>query len=267
MGELSEGEGGGDKMAKTLKILSSYAIMIGFFMTVNGCATIRTALKEKPPAERRGQIVELTVDSINNNETMINKNLIILPANKDVILEDLQFQEYASYLKREMVSKGYNIVENMENADIVVFLGYGISEPKENIVSYSLPVYGKTGVSSATTYKMKYTNFNITNYTPEYGIVGEKNHIRRYSTYTRYIYIVAYDNKLSKSAENIRQLWKTEIISNGTSDDLRWVYPIMLAAAKQYISENTEHKISLKIRENDEAVKEIKRTLESILRK
>ena len=195
------------------------------------------------------------VDSINSGENVANKSFIILPGVKDFSVNDLHFKEYAKYVKRAFEAKGYTIVEAPENAEVVVFMKYGISDPEEHSYLYSVPVWGQTGYSSSTTTGSTYSHGGITSYsetttyTPNYGVVGNETRRGTYVTYFCYLVLNAYDFKAYRESEKEVQLWKTIITSSGSSGDLRVVVPILVAAAKPYIGDNTGKKIGIKIKE------------------
>ncbi|HOG18467.1 MAG TPA: hypothetical protein PLB96_14090 [Syntrophales bacterium] len=99
-----------------------------------------------------GPMYRVKIDSISGLSTATKKTYILLPGVKDVEPNDLQFKEYSSYVERALSSAGYVRAENPQNANIAVFLSYGIGDPKDHQYSYSLPVWGQTGVASSTTY-------------------------------------------------------------------------------------------------------------------
>lgn len=206
----------------------------------------------------------VSVDSINNKQVLAGKKYIILPAEKDVKIDDLQFKEYATYVTHALESKGYTAVDKFDDADIAIFLIYGIGEPKEHAYSYSLPIWGQTGVSSANTFGTATaigktaTYSGTTTYTPTYGVVGSNTYSGSFVTYTRYIIMDAYDLKLFRETKKERELWKTNIISTGSSGDLRRVFPVLVAASAPYIGENTGQQVHVTLNEDSQEVLKIK---------
>lgn len=204
------------------------------------------------------------VDAISSPKISNEKKYILLPGLKDVRPNDLQFQEYADYVVRALKSKGYIRVKEPDDASIAIFLSYGIGEPKEHLYSYSLPVWGKTGVSSSTTQgTMTALGNNVsyhgtTTYTPTYGITGYKSHTGSYTSFFRFLILDAVDFKVFKQSEKIKEVWKTTVTSTGTVGDLRRVFPVLVAAARPFIGRNTGHQIDLKVSEKDKAVLKIK---------
>jgi hypothetical protein len=184
----------------------------------------------------------------------------------------LQFQEYASYVKRALIDRGFKPSANAQDADIAVFVAYGNSEPKEHVYSYRTPNFGQTGVSGSTTYgnvtgsatsigditygTADYTE--TTTYTPTYGITGYSSNVGTYTTFTRHIHIWAVDMWKYFYKAKFEEEWETTIISTGSSSDLRSVFPFMLAAASPYLATNTGERVSVDIYEDDPRVTAIR---------
>ncbi len=93
----------------------------------------------------------------------------------------LEFIEFASYVERVLRAKGMQRVSEFGSADVAVFLSYGIGDPETSEYSYSLPVWGQTGVASShtsgsvNTYGNSATYSGTTTYTPSYGVTGYQN--------------------------------------------------------------------------------------------
>ena len=128
----------------------------------------------------------------------------------------------------------------------------------------SMPTEVQTGISSSHTYGWLHSYGNsatysgTTTYTPTYGVVGSRQHTGTYINFTRYISLDALDLKIYRGSKQEKQIWKTGIFSTGHSGDLRRVFPVMIAAAAQYIGENTGKKIEVRLSEDDARVKAIK---------
>ena len=206
----------------------------------------------------------VNVDSLSSKLNQSYKKYILFPGNKDILPNDLQFQEFSQYVNRALISEGFTPTENIDEAELAIFLGYGIGNPEEHLYSYSIPVYGQTGVSSSSTYGNINTYGNSgsyssrTTYTPQYGVTGYNSGVGSYVTYFRYILLTAFDlNEWRKSQKEV-QVWKTTITSSGSSEDLRRVFPVLIGASKDYIGKNTGKKIKIVLEESDKRVLEIK---------
>jgi len=222
--------------------MKNYIMVSLMALLLTGCATTQ---------------FHVNVNSINNNEPIASKKCVIFPALKDITVDDLQFKEYATYAIRALEWKGYTITDKADDADIAIFLGYGIGEPTKHQYSYAMPIWGQTGVSSSTTTGITNihgnaysyggntnlygsgTTSSTTTYTPQYGIVGAVPQVGSFVTYDRFVFLTAYDLKLFRETQKEKQIWKTEITSRGSSGDLRRIFPIMLAGAAPYLGENT----------------------------
>ena len=210
---------------------------------------------------------EVNVDSMGSIQ---NKTKYVLMSGLEGVSEtDLEFREYANYINNALKMKGFEKV-SFDEADVIIFLSYGISRPQERSVSHSTPIYGTTGVSSSTSTSDSRVSGNLvsygsvgqyngniqttktTQYTPSYGVVGYKNSTNRYTIFTRYYKLRTLDIK-----QKI-ELWNTMVTSTGSSGDLRRVLPVLVGASQQYIGVNTGKKIRLEIGEEDERVLEVK---------
>ena len=206
------------------------------------------------------------IDSISKPDSSKMKSYVLLPGNDDTTLNDLQFTEFAKYVKHVFSCRGYIEAADSNEADLIVFLAYGIGDPQEHSFTYNVPVWGQTGVSSSYSQGTLYTYRNFatysgtTTYTPTYGITGYTTNTGRYVTHFRFMILDAYDLKKFRESQNLVQSWKTKVTSTGSSGDLRMVFPILVAASKDYIASNTRQKVDRIIYETDESVIEIKST-------
>jgi len=221
---------------------------------VLGCATI--APQHPQPLQ-----FHVNVDSLSAEHSNTAKSYILIPGNEDEDVNGLQFKEYASYVNRALISLGYISVENFEKADLAIFLSYGIGDPQQHQYSYALPVFGQTGVSSANTYGSvgAFGDYSsITTFAPTHGVTGYTSHTGSYNTFFRFMLLESYDIDIYKENKKKIQVWKTMVTSTGYSDDLRLVFPILVAASKPYIGSNTGQKVKIILDENDQAVLDIK---------
>lgn len=231
----------------------SRVIMLSMILAfLAGCATT-------------GPSFRVHVDSINNPEAQSGNTYVLLSADKDISESDLHFKEFASYVNRVLASRGMRETSNFDEADMAIFLVYGIEEPQEQQYSYSVPIWGQTGVSSSTTYGTVSSyggGYGIysgtTSYTPTYGVTGYSSHTGNLVTFFRYMFLDAYDLATYRNTEKEVQAWKLKVTSTGTSGDIRQVFPVLVAASKDYLGTNTGKRISVNLHETDDAVLEVK---------
>jgi hypothetical protein len=221
------------------------SIVVPLLITI-GCVTV--------PIQEGYRVV---VDSIAATNVGPGKTYILVPGSNGVSINDLQFQEYASYLVKILKSKGFVKVNVGESADLAVFLVYGIGDPQEHYYSYSAPVWGQTGVSSSRTtgtinrYGSSSSYSSKTTYSPSYGVTGYVPVSGSYVTYNRYFLLTAYDLKQYLKTKEDIQVWRTVVASVGASGDLRRVFPALVVASSPSIGMNTGQKVTVDLALND----------------
>jgi len=167
------------------------------------------------------------VDSINAPESNAKTKYILYPGDKNVAPTDLQFQEYSRYVDKALRLKGFTRAADFDDANMLVFIFYGISDPQVTQSAMVLPMWGQTGIASANTFgtlntfgKMG-TYQGTTTYKPSYGFTGFQAVPVANTLYSKMIILYAIDFEQYKEAQNVTQLWKTTLTSIGTSGDLR----------------------------------------------
>ena len=236
-----------------MKFLKIYSVLL--ILLISGCATFSDLGRLR---------FEVAVDSLASSEASFKKTYLLLPGNQGVKEADLQFQEYAAYLKRVLETKGYVYTTLKEDADLVIYLAYGIGDPETYQYAYSLPVWGHTGyltsraVIAETDAEGETTYRGYTAYTPTYGIRGYSTYIDTRTAYRRFALITAYDYEQFKKDKKEVQLWKTTITSIGISDDLRRIVPVLMAASIPYLATDTGHKVYVTLTEADDVVLKVR---------
>lgn len=216
-------------------------------------------------AEMRPLHYAVKVDSIADQFKTAPKNYILLSAMKGVDVNDLQFKEFSSYVRTALALHGNRSVDNIAQAETAIFLSYGLGAPDTQNLVYSIPVFGATGGGSAsfntTTYgglgAVSSTHGTITSQ-PQFGVVGDRTTSVPMTTYLRSVIIEAVDLAVYRSTAKIVPLWKTTILSRGTSSDLRAVFPILIGASADYIATDTGHQVTIELTRDDPRVERIK---------
>lgn len=207
--------------------------------------------------KKREFVIE--VNAISDNKLAYGAKYTILPANKDVSPNDLQFKEYKNLINKILQNSGYRAAKSKKESEIIIYLYYGISNPQEKIYSYSTPIFGQTGIASSNTHGSitnmgNYGSYSATtNYTPTYGISGYANHVGTYTYYTRTLVLSAV-----KNAKNNEETWRVTVESTGSSNDLRVVMPALAIAAETFLGQNSYNKITIRIAEDDQRIRWIR---------
>ena len=211
------------------------------------------------------------------NYNLKGKTFVIASGMDGINEKDLEFREYADATAKALIRKGAIKATSSNNADLLVLLQYGISDPQTYQENIPVPIFGITGISSATTttntksntygsahgsayssggttygnvYGSSTTNKNTTsttNYNYNYGVTGVYNRTVNRTIFYRYCNLYAFDNKTK--SDNV--LWKTNIGSAGSSGDLRSVLPYMLYTGMDYFGYNTGKRVTLCTKDNN----------------
>lgn len=202
------------------------------------------------------------------------RRYVLLPGNEGVKPEDLQFQEYAEYVHRAMALQGFEKAASEQDAQLFVVAAYGIGNPQQHTYTYSIPHWGQTGISSATTYGTANTYGTVNNYgtysgttsysgttyyQPTYGVTGYSTGAGQYVTYTRMLGLVAFDAASTRAGSEPKELWRVSVVSTGRSGDLRLIFPFLVTAAQPYMGKATAGKaVDVSFGESDVRVAQIR---------
>jgi hypothetical protein len=203
-----------------------------------------------------GTRYETSVNSF-GNYNMVGKTFYIESGDNNISSTDVEFREYADYVAISLELQGAIETSDKKNADMCILVNYGITD-ESYTESVPMPVWGRTGISSintisqtnASAYGSAYgsatlignsvygsaygsvsgnsaTNTNTqVNY--NYGITGFHNVDRKVTVFRRVMNIYTYDNQ---QTANPRMIWKTNLLSDGYSNDLRKIIPYMAYTA------------------------------------
>ncbi|MDE3021825.1 MAG: hypothetical protein KGI54_08195 [Pseudomonadota bacterium] len=176
----------------------------------------------------------------------------------------MQFIEFSSEVNKALERKGFIKENSATMADVVIFLGYGISLPHTQQTTTELPVWGQTGIASASTYGTLNTYGNLgsysstTTYSPTYGITGYSPLILSRTIYTRFVSLDALDVKAFLATKKPVQDWVTTVRSRGEIADLRYIFPYLVAEMEQYLGTNTGRAVKVIIHQDDKTAVQLK---------
>jgi hypothetical protein len=177
---------------------------------------------------------------------------------------DLQFAEVKAALGRSLTQAGLRLTDAEEEAEVAVFVEYGIGDPRTETTVVQMPVWGQTGVASSTTtgtartFGSTTTVNATTNYTPSYGVVGYNNMPVTNTVFDRFLMVEAYDIAAHRADGKLVSLWKVTVQSSGSSGDLRYVIPYMLNSAVPYFGRSSGRAVTVVVPEGDTNVEYIR---------
>ncbi len=167
---------------------------------------------------------------------------------------DLEYREFARYIRKALVSNGLIEANDPESAELAIFVNYGIGEPKTTYYSYSMPVLGTTGGRIVHDFSGPFKPS-----TPgRLAVVGSRNVTGSRTTYYRYLILEALDAQRLREGGEAVPVWETRLTSTGASGDLRRVMPILVAVGEDYFGTNTGQQVTVRVDEDDPSVLAIK---------
>ena len=160
----------------------------------------------------------VTVDARSRAEASEGGCYVLVPGDEDVSPTSLEFLEYRAYVDEALGRKGFQRIESMDDAEIVVTFSYGIGDAETVEWNSVVPQYGQTGLSS----KNVQGNFNpwtggyseTTTYTPSYGITGYRSVRNSATLFPRHCGLGAYSRESVERGEPDEQ-WQVFVHSRG----------------------------------------------------
>lgn len=184
--------------------------------------------------------------------SMNEKTFFIESGDKKLSSNDVEFREYADLVAKALQSAGANRTADKKTADLCLLLTYAITD-ESYIETIPVPIWGKTGVSSITTvsstsgslyssplgsglksFRSRTSSTSTVN--PSFGITGYSSLDKKITLFRCVFNVYAYENNRS---ENPVMLWKTNLLSDGSSNDPRVVFPAMVFCGKEYMGKSS----------------------------
>jgi hypothetical protein len=183
--------------------------------------------------------IEVRVNGFTSTGTALQ-----LPAHTSIaVAEDPNAQnpifekEIAGKIQKLLSSKGYSLPSS-EKTEYNFTFHYGIDSGRT--ITGAMPIHHPVGPVTAH----PYYGAGYTTYMPY-----------SHTVYTRWLILYLTDAKKFKETRKIEHVWIGEVISSGSSTDLRSVINYMLVAAFDHFGENTKKQIRKMLPEDDERVK------------
>ena len=165
------------------------------------------------------------------------KHFCILSYVENISSDDVEFKEYAKYISYAFQLKGgIEVSPQSDEAEICILLSYDIKDASY-IRTVSEPVWGQTTVSSVTAHK-NLSGGTSYDYSYNRGVVGYKQSEQKVNLFVRYIDLFVYELPTDKNAEH-KMVWKAYAKSEGSRDNLYYVFPAMAYSLTDYIGITT----------------------------
>ncbi len=209
-----------------------------------------------------GPCYYITVSALALPQAELKKAYVIIPIDPSIPPGDLQFSEYGTELMRALNDKGYHPAESIEKAEIVIYMGYSVSQPQTHTFTATQTNYGITTTSTQTTGTIGVQPLNAATQKQTYGPTGTSTVTREVTTYTRSLLISAADAEILHAAATgdpeakakNPELWRETVTSEGGAGDMREVMPVLIYAASTQFAQNSHAAVLNRIKAKDENI-------------
>ncbi len=206
------------------------------------------------------------VDAIAGGAVQSSDSFYLTSNDAEKNATDINFEEASTYIKTVLEHKGFHNAQDLDSADTLIVVSYGIGDPQEVLV-----VRGSNSANSllSPTYAIR------REYDDSGGVVGDgtstylvevpsqgsepaQDRLERKTVYEKYLKLEAFDNRLAAPSHERERLWSIGIANADQSEDIQEYLPYMLAAALPYIAKETGSQISVELKPNDPTIEFIR---------
>lgn len=189
------------------------------------------------------------VNAIAKPGALDKRRFTVLPNEEVASGDPLQLSLFTQYVDRMLVHKGFYRAESRNRSDLLVYLGYSVSGPRSVTAYRQEPIYGQTGMEKKST---RQTNGNTTTtstqYVPTYGVIGYKKVPYVETKYEYRVHLHAYDRQTSGRRDGqTTPIWEVNAYTSVLTNDLRRVFPYMVAAMAPYVGQTTVGKVDIRV--------------------
>ncbi|MEM7672185.1 MAG: DUF4136 domain-containing protein [Verrucomicrobiota bacterium] len=203
-----------------------------------------------------------SVNSLNHPAPIGNYKTFAIAAGPEIENpESLEFREASRFARTALISEGYREAGIGQEPDLLVELGFDISEPQTTVRERAAPVYahyyggyrprvvkvyGKNGhVSKRVVYSY---------YPSRSRLVGWGTDISTKTVFEKSMTMRAYTVDPKSPDGHRKEIWMVDVRNRSKSEDLRYYIPRMIAAALDYIDYDSESLQRVSMAESDPRV-------------
>ncbi len=176
-----------------------------------------------------GCMVETQVDAYSAIPADIEPKTVFVAPYEGTNSNDLEWQTNARTFAAVLAEKGFSVVSRQKDARLTAYFGFAVDQGERIQTAYSIPQWGVTGYSGASTYGSVYgSSYSATTIlNPTYGITGYDTGVRSDVVFTRSVAIEMLDNSTRQT------VFKARAISQGSCNSFA---PVAGAIIKAVLS-------------------------------
>ena len=182
----------------------------------------------------------------------------------------LRYKEVSDYVKTALSGKGMYEAPKPENADVVIDIDYGMDAPRVKFETMTTPIVMQTGGTYQTKREERLIRrpdgstevvfVDVQVYVPgRTEFIGVREEVTPVIVYEKFLKVSARENKETSEGRAPAEVWSVNVSAEDKSQELRKYIPILASATADYIGTNTKESKPVRIDENDEVVKFIKK--------
>jgi hypothetical protein len=219
---------------------------------IRGLIAALAALVLALPMAVQARAFRVGVSGYSDGQPVIGTKYAIMPQEDQRQATAFEFPEYARHVERALATKNMVRVADAANADVLVYLGYGVTDPIKH--SESTPNGRFIPVPNGSmTMKMAPDGKLVSVPATTNQWVGSDSTTTEWTTFDRWLTLSAVDAAELRQNGRARERWHLEVKSSGDSNDLRLVMPYMTYSASKYVGTDTGHALPVKVKEKDKA--------------
>jgi hypothetical protein len=180
------------------------------------------------------------------------------PAAKDRMPGDLQFQEVLRHVQHALAPNGLQQADTPADADLNIFVDFGVGDPVTRTYTFSTPVYAELGGGYRTrSTTSKDANGKTVTKTESvivpgrYERVGTDVTVNSITTYRKYLRLSARQRQPGVAADQGREVWTVTAIVDDQRADLRAALPLLAEAITPYVGRDTGRAIVVEFQVKD----------------
>jgi len=177
----------------------------------------------------------VNVSSIKAPEALPGKSYVLRSGMKDTSEQDLLFREFSAYVNRALEKRGYTRASDLEHADLAMLLSYDI-------------------IPGGSEYEARYSTYFLPSNRPYTGRYVVQTTSRTVPQFYAAMMLKAVSAGAYRSGAE-SQLWVTRATALTEGDDLRAIFPLLVAGAMPYLGSETKEQITSFVTVADEAFK------------
>lgn len=187
---------------------------------------------------------DVSVSALAGSSASTKRTYVVLPGNPGTTPDDLQFKEFAQYVDVVLRARGFSPAVAATPPNVAVFIAYGVGKPRTVYYqSYVGDQQSTSSVSATTTGSAgtTITSGTVATTTPGGFQSSAMTVVDSWAT------LDAIETEPLLKEKRFVSAWRTQMTSVTQNADIRFTFPVMLAAGKQYLGENTQQVVKRRL--------------------